>query len=157
MLATGRLEPRAPVLDRGVALVEAQSREAAHQARADEAGLGRERAIEQLDRGRVLAHGQTDEALEVEAVDVAGAPRQDLLALLERFEEETLRDEGLGQRLARVEVVGLLVEPRQDRGHARSGLGRELLEPVVEVGRRRRPAIGAAGSGGRGVASRAAQ
>ena len=108
MLASGRLEPGAPVLDRGVALVEAQSRQAAHQPRADEAGLGRDGAVEELDRGRVLPHGQTDEPLEVEAVDVAGALRQDALALLERFEEEALLDEGLGQRLARVEVVGLL-------------------------------------------------
>ena len=92
------------------------------------------RAVEQLDRGRVLPHGQTDEPLEVETVDVAGALRQDALALLERLEEETFLDEGLGQRLARVDVVGLLVEVRQDRRHARSGLGRELLEPGVEVG-----------------------
>ena len=62
------------------------------------------------DRGFVLAHGETDEALEVETVDVAGVKLEDLLALLERLEEETFGHERLGQRLARVDVVGLLVD-----------------------------------------------
>ena len=48
VFASGRLETGAPVLHRAVALARAQARETAHQARADEAGLGGERLVEQL-------------------------------------------------------------------------------------------------------------